>query len=67
MFLVLFIASGKLKIQLKHSRVVQNQGFHKMKTNMFKVRFGVDLGVSFSVNFEKNVTLLRKKGCKKTH
>ena len=65
-FLVLFTASGNLKIQLNHCRVVQNQGLQKINKNMFRVRFGVDLGVSLSVIFEKNVILLRKKGCKKT-
>ncbi len=57
-FLVLFTAGGNFKIQLKHFRVVQNQGFQQMTKKMFKVRFGVDLGVSFSIIFEKNATLL---------
>ena len=66
-FLVLFTPGGNLKIQPKHCRVVQNQWFQKIQKNMFKARFGVDFGVSFSVMFEKNVILLRKKGCKETH
>ena len=55
-FLVLFTAGGNLKTQLKQCRVVQNQGFQQMKENMFRVRFGVDLGMSCSVIFGKNVT-----------
>ena len=32
---------------------------------MFKVRFGVDFGVSFRVVFVKNVILLEKRGARK--
>ena len=65
-FLVLFTAGRNLKTQLKHCRVIQKQGFQKIKKNMFKVRFGVDLGVSLGVHFVINVVLLTNKRCKKT-
>ena len=64
-FLVLFTAGGNLKTHVKHCRVYQNQGFQKMKKHIFKVRFRVDLGVSFSAIFMKHIILLRTKGCNK--
>ena len=60
-FLVLFTAGGNSKVQLKHCRVVQNDGFQKTKQNMLKVKFGVDLEVSLGTTFNENVTLGEKK------
>ena len=54
-FLVLFTAGGNLKTHVKHCRVDQNQGLQQMRKSIFKVRFRVDLGVSFSAIFMKNV------------
>ena len=67
LFLVLFTAGGNLKTHVKHCRVDQDQGFQRMKKHIFKVRFRMDLGVSFNAIFIKKVISLRKKGCKKTH
>ena len=54
-FLVLFTAGGNLKTRVKHCRVYQNQGLQQMKKSIVKVRFRVDLEVSFSAIFVKNV------------